>query len=172
MPEVDVIVGCRGHCQRNGDVVLVECAWQSHWAFYLIGLPEFPQDATFLSRKALLKNIPLDERFNFAFDTAFYFKILREKPKLVFLDAVLSSIRVYPEMKTLRDDARKKIENVLLLSEYQPKTIAVKLILRLLRTRLHAIVSTLLQMWLGKTNTIRILKFDPANEQWGAFRIY
>ncbi|MDB5594720.1 MAG: glycosyltransferase [Hyphomicrobiales bacterium] len=166
VPNVDVISACRTHCNKQSEDVWTDKSSISYWPLYRFGTADFPQDATFISKKTLIENMPLDERFNFIFDTALYTKIMRKNPVIVFIDASISSIRMYPEMKTLRSDEKKEGEQKILQNEYIPTSIFSKIIFRLFSTRYHALALAVVRLLFTDYRMVFILKFDPMTSQW------
>jgi glycosyltransferase involved in cell wall biosynthesis len=171
VPDVNIISAMRAECDKESDTVLVDSAWQKYWPLYLLGFPDFPQDATFLSRDTLFELLPLDTRFNFMFDTALYYKMLKIKQKIILIDSVISSIRVYPEMKTLRVDDRKKKEEYIINSEYKPASVIARCVDRLIRTRWYSLVFAAVGMFVRNTDAIKVLRYDPRSSQWCIRRV-
>jgi glycosyltransferase involved in cell wall biosynthesis len=166
MPDVDIITGFRAECDLNSDPISVDGSWQRSWGCYHLGIPNFPQDATFLSRGILFSGLPFDERLNFFFDTAFYYTVLKERRRYVFSNSVFSSIRVYPEMKSLRHDARKIAENEILASEYFPRSPIFRAVSRLLRTRFYFLVWACVQNWFASADEFRVLRYNHYEGKW------
>jgi glycosyltransferase involved in cell wall biosynthesis len=165
-PDVDIITGFRAECSVSSDPIAVDGSWQRRWGYYHLGIPEFPQDATFLSRETFISALPFDERLNFYFDTAFYYRVLRKKRRYVFLYSVVSSIRVYPEMKSLRHDDRKATENEILNSEYLPKNFVSRIVSRLQRTRFYFFVWACIQHGFVSAGDFRIMRYNYTEGRW------
>src|SRR5262249_9740024 len=135
---------------------LAENMWLSSWKSYLIGMPNFPQDATFFSRYILATVRGVDERFNFGLDVAFFFRALRAARCVVLCHSVLSQMYVYPMQKTRREDPSKALELAILRNEYEPK---LGLLGRLMWTRFQPIVVDIVPLLYHKERR-RFLKME------------
>ncbi len=144
---VDLISGVRILKDQTSGYESAQNSWRSGWVYYLLGLPDFPQEATFFSEIVLKQAAPLDERFDYALDVAFFYKALRVARKVVLSDAILSQMHIYPEQKTQRQDDVKLVEAKILRNEYRPKH---AFFARLLRTRFHSFLVCLIPLLYGK----------------------
>ena len=78
--------------------------------------------------------MPLDERFNYSFDIAFFYKALKASRKVILSHFIFSQMHVYPTQKTYVDDRAKFEEGTILRSDYAPKATFFR---RLMSTPLH-----------------------------------
>ena len=134
---VDLISGVRILKDRETGYEFAQNLWMSSWRYYLIGMPNFPQDATFFSRHVLTAAHAIDERFNFALDVAFFFRALRAARCVILCHSALSQMHVYATQKTHRVDPSKALEAEILKREYEPKRWLLR---RLMRTRFHGVI--------------------------------
>lgn len=168
----DMICGCRNECDVESNAFYHENAWIRNWQYYLFGIPDFPQDATFFSRDAWRRAGPLDTRFNYGFDTAFYYRLLTIRPTMTLLGATLSSIRVHGRMKTKLNDPRKLKEHELLLSEYYPTSLFSRLIHRSIYSRLKPLAAAVLRTIYSKTNKIYVVLYDPITKSYFSVGVF
>ena len=130
---VDLISGTRVLNYVETGYKVAQNLWESSWKYYLLGRPNFPQDATFFSRQILDVAGPLDERFTYALDVAFFFKSLRSCRNIILCPAIFSVMNVHLDQKTLQNSSYKLsyrlVERELLLNEYAPISTPVRGIL-------------------------------------------
>ena len=153
---VDLISGVRILKDTIHGYESAQNVWQYSWVGYLLGCADFPQDATFFSDFVCRQATPLDERFNYGFDVAFYSRALPISRKVILCPYVLSQMHVYPEQKTQREDPAKIVETKLLSVEYGPQHALVH---RLMRTRLNRLIASLVPI-LYRKQRCRFLRMD------------
>jgi glycosyltransferase involved in cell wall biosynthesis len=138
---VDLISGVRILKDPETGYEFAQNLWLLSWKTYLIGMPNFPQDATFFSRHVLNAVHAIDERFTFGLDVAFFFRALKVARCVVLCHSVLSQMHVYATQKTHKVDPSKVLEVAILRSEYEPKRWALK---RLMGSRFNGIITLLI----------------------------
>lgn len=148
-PNLDWVTGFR--IVRNIDNISLkfENHWEHRWLFYLLGVPDFPQEATFLSQKVVKKIGKIDESLHFLMDVEFYYRLLKEFPQGAFIRHVLSIMNAYDEQKTMISDPRKKDEYDKVTTAHKPKLLK-RIALRVLGTRFYDIVLKVLEMMLTR----------------------
>jgi glycosyltransferase involved in cell wall biosynthesis len=166
-PGVDIISGSRILKEPETGFEFAENLWLTSWKHYLIGMPDFPQEATFFSRYILTEVQAIDERFDFALDVAFFFRALGVARCIVLCRSLLSQMHVYAAQKTRRPDPLKALEQAILKKEYEPQQGLQRLMIRLMRTRLHKMVVNLLPA-IYRKNRRRFLRIERnfALEKW------
>jgi len=167
-PDADLISGARLH-KDAGDVLRgCQATWMEDWPFYLSGLSDFPQEATFFSRSIWEKIGKLDERLNYMFDVAFFSLALRGSRYVALTSAPISAMHVYSSQKTRRpDDSVKSVERKILLNEYMTGGIRFYLVKRLAETRFHQ-VAKLLPFFLFRKRMAALLRveYDYVSSSW------
>lgn len=166
----DLISGVRILSDANGDDYAVRVDWERSWPSYLCGYPDFPQEATFFSKKIWKDTGGLDERMNYLFDVAFYAKALKLSKIVVLTNAILTKMHVHKLMKTLRYDTVKTVEQKILEVEYMPRNIILRLFSRLTLSRLRhiaiAIVKSLAVFKLINYKKFQVFNFDVNKNRW------
>ena len=153
-------------CAQTG-VETIQLQWPSAWPMYLLGFPDFPQDATFFTRGLWETCGPLDDRFNYMFDVAFFARAVREARKMLLTSAPLSVMQVHPDQKTTTHDERKAIETSILKHEYFVTSPWRRVVWRLLHTRFHRELRLLAGLCsIGGAMRCRVAEFDHASLQW------
>ena len=129
---IDLISGVRILKDLQTGYEYAQNLWLPGWKYYLMGMPNFPQDATFFSRHILTAVQAIDERFTFALDVAFFFRALKAAKCVFYVTPYLSQMHVYRTQKTHRADPLKALEDAILRREYEPRR---RLLGALMRTR-------------------------------------
>lgn len=155
-------------CTQSG-VQTIQLHWPTVWPMYVLGIPDFPQDATFFSRGIWDACGPLDARLPYMFDVAFLAKAVREAGETMLTRFPFSVMQVHPAQKTSTHDERKVLEMSILEREYFLTSLQRRLVWRLLRTRLHAEFRYLLAMCLARRSSrFRVAEYDYASLKWRA----
>ena len=134
-----------------------------------IGIPAFPQEATFFSRRLWEKIGLFDERLSYGFDTAFYARALGVADKVLVTRVPLGVMHVHPLQKTLRQDDKKMIEDRIFRIEYHPKISVIhKMLLRLYRTRFAMLADAILRLLVFRKARSKFLiaGYDAVTGKW------
>ena len=143
----------------------VQILWKEGcWREFIIGIPNFPQDATFFRADmfALLRGVRPD--MVYFFDTEFYYRFLSISSSVACVDALLSEMRVIPGIKTLRTDPRKTQESLILASHYNA-SILRRCYTILRRFRVSNLFLKILQLCPGGKK-ILLYSFDHFSQEW------
>jgi glycosyltransferase involved in cell wall biosynthesis len=153
-------------CTQSG-VQTVQLLWPTAWPMYVLGFPDFPQDATFFTREIWDACGPLDTRLNYVFDTAFLAKAVREARETILTRFPFSVMQIHPGQKTSTHDERKALEMSILEREYVLTSLQRRIVWRLLRTRLNTVFQHLLGMYLARRSSrFRVAEYNYASLQW------
>jgi glycosyltransferase involved in cell wall biosynthesis len=161
-PDVDIISGARILKHVDTGYELIE---NLYWKYYLAGLGNFPQDATFFSRHLFNLAGPIDERLRFGLDTAYYYTAMRYARKIILVRALLSEMKIYAGQKSARDDPYKReVESAILRQKLGPEAVAVAF---LLRSKLHVPIRELLPFVFWKRRRkFKVMQLDVHSSQW------
>jgi glycosyltransferase involved in cell wall biosynthesis len=161
-PDVDIISGARILKHVDTGYESIE---DLYWKYYLAGLGNFPQDATFFSRHLFNLAGPIDERLRFGLDTAYYYTAMRFARKIILVRALLSEMKIYAGQKTARDDPYKKeVEAAILRQNLRPESV---LVAHLLRSKLHVPIRELLPLVFWKRRRkFKVMQLDVSSSQW------
>jgi glycosyltransferase involved in cell wall biosynthesis len=155
-------------CARTG-VETIQLPWPSVWPMYVLGFPDFPQDATFFTRAIWQTCGPLDVRLNYMFDVAFFARAVRAAHETLLTRLPLSVMQVHPNQKTTAHDDSKTIESSILKSEYFATSLWRRVAWRLLHTRWHREFGLLLALCsIRFSGRLRVAEYDYATLQWRA----
>jgi glycosyltransferase involved in cell wall biosynthesis len=137
LPEADIISGGRTVRVAQTGVETLQIPWMSEWPMHSAGFPAtFLQEASFFSSTLWAKCGPLDQRFKFMFDVAFFARAAGVARAICFTDLSVSVMTVHSkDQKTRSDDPAKDVEHEILGREYFPQGMN-KALFRLSRTRL------------------------------------
>jgi glycosyltransferase involved in cell wall biosynthesis len=167
--EVDIVSGARILRYTRPFTEQIQLNWIDKWPVIALGLPCFPQEATFVSRRLWEKIGSFDERLQHVFDTAFYAKALGTAIKIMLTTAPISVMHVHPMQKTLRDDKKKAAEIHILQTEYFPKLGFIwRLLTRALSTRFTRLAEAIVRpMVLSRARSKFFLAYyDPNDGKW------
>jgi hypothetical protein len=171
MPKAGMISGCRLQESSDGRVFVAQTDWLHAWPLYILGIPHFPQEATFFSREIWNAVGSVDEELTYFFDVAFFARALGASDCLALTNAPLSKMTVYPQMKTLRDDPEKKAwEMHQLNAKYMPSLFISRMVTYLLRTRYDRLVRGLLCHLLRAQQKIWVVDYSPVASRWVPYR--
>lgn len=164
---IDLILGARIHRCPTG-VEDIYIPWLRTWAGLCLGIPNFPQEASFYSRRLWNKAGPLDERLNYGFDVAFAVAAVRAADKIALTTVPFATMNVHAGQKTRQIDPIKVQEEALLKKEYFGNSFASPLMSRMLRTRVHYIVSALLEIFLYRRAQKKLYYayYDHISAEW------
>lgn len=143
VPEAQWISGARIDVNQYGIPGQVCIPWLNNSKILGLGGTFFPQDATFIRRSFLVENkIQISEDFHNIFDTALYLELLAiTKPLLT--TAIFSAMRWHPNQKTANSVNRQR-ESMQLQTDRNSYDLVRKVLSRLLRTRFHPIVKSMI----------------------------
>ncbi|AEE50739.1 glycosyltransferase family 2 protein [Haliscomenobacter hydrossis] len=144
-PRIDWVTGFRVVRNVNKIGLKFENHWEHRWVYYLFGIPDFPQEATFLRKRLVAKIGEIDTSLEYVMDVDFYYRMLAESNSGGFLRAVLTIMNEYNEQKTLRLDNRKDSEYSFVVKKHEKRFIT-KLFSRILYTRFYDIFIKLIEM--------------------------
>jgi hypothetical protein len=134
---------------------------------YVLGFPDFPQDATFFTREIWNACGPLDARLDYVFDVAFFAKAVCEARETLLTRLPISVMQIHPHQKTTTHDERKLVEMSILYREYLLTSLRRRIVWRLLRTRLQAEFRHVLGLYLvRRSSRFRVAEYDYASLRW------
>ncbi len=144
---IDLISGARiFRCPTGVEEIYIP--WIRSWPALCLGIPDLAQETTFFSRRLWSKIEPLDNRLNYAFDTAFLIAAVKAADRIALTTIPFATMNIHSEQKTRIHDPSKLHEVDLIEREYLNKT--HQFVSRALRTRFHFVVQGLLQILMYK----------------------
>ncbi|BAZ47945.1 family 2 glycosyl transferase [Nostoc sp. NIES-4103] len=165
-PDIDWISGGRMIKDEDGTFKEVHLTWQISWPLYSIGLPDFPQEATFFSANIWEKIGGLDETLECGLDVLFFYQVLVLSKIGVFTQAPFSILNIHPEQKTYRlrnignQESHEKLVPII-ISTYESKFWD-----RLLRTRFSDIIFQILKLFVvtKAKSKFKVARYNYWNE--------
>ncbi|MFN6460354.1 MAG: glycosyltransferase family 2 protein [Nostoc sp. DedVER02] len=146
-PDIDWISGGRLLKDEDGTFRELHLVWQKSWPMYTIGLPDFPQEATFFSADIWKSTGGLDESLECALDVFFFYKMLLYSKIGVFTQSPISVMNIHSQQKTYRLEITGR-------QQYEKKIIQLmigkhesQIWQRLLKTRFSDIVFQVLKLF-------------------------
>jgi hypothetical protein len=167
VPDVDLIAGARILRAWQTGVERLQVSWMSDGPLHRAGFPAaILQEATFFSRQLWERSGPLDGRFKFMFDVAFFAKAMNEARAVCFTDLSVSIMTLHSkEQKTRADDPQKDVEHRILESEYFPRGLR-GLAYRLSRTRFSGLAQHALFPFVKRENRHFVALYDYDHLDW------
>jgi GT2 family glycosyltransferase len=144
------------------------CFSFDHSSTLIFGVPSFNQEATFFSRPVWEDAGPLDEQFDYLFDTAFYGKILRKKQPIIVTNHLLGCMNVHMQQKTSTESPKKTMERAQLDREIINGKLHRRILLRLSRSRLNVSLDYFIRIMAPASKKDRFLccYYDASEERW------
>lgn len=162
----DIICGTRLLRDGATGIERLQLHWQPHWRLYMLGIPDFPQECAFFSRRAWELAGELDERMRYAFDVAFYARALANSRSLAFSPSVFGVMHEHGSQKTFTHDAYKVEEQRILTAEYSPRGLMPRVWRRALNTRFQPVVRALLDLTVRANGRAKVVYYDNHEGAW------
>jgi glycosyltransferase involved in cell wall biosynthesis len=167
---VQWIVGARLASETEGRVRECHTQWQYQWPWFVLGLPDFPQEATFFRRSVWEAAGGLDDTMHFHFDVKFFSQMLRQPGIGVFLRVPLAMMNVHAEQKTHASNRReaREAEARKLDQWYRANRRMGWMLRRAVRTRYGHIVIQSIRPFLAAAarRRFRIGEYDYMRKVW------
>jgi glycosyltransferase involved in cell wall biosynthesis len=100
--ELDWLGGGRLLKQPSGIVLEVQLPWLTHWPGFALGIPDFPQEATFFSKRIWDRVGGLDTSYDCVFDVDFFHRVLRATHAGALTRFPVGAMNSHAGQKTLR----------------------------------------------------------------------
>lgn len=165
LTDADIVTGCRIMRGESGQEFFGGANWRTAWPGYLVGLPDFPQEATFVRTEAVRAAGGLRTDMHLMFDTEFYVRLLTSCRSIVCIEAPLTTMTVTRQIKTLRVDSRRALEQSLLDDRIGALGVSSRVFRWASRARCERLFVRALQALRPKID-IRRCYFDPLEDRW------
>ncbi|HMI92416.1 MAG TPA: hypothetical protein VK509_13665, partial [Polyangiales bacterium] len=101
LAELDWLGGGRLLKDTSGVVLELQLPWLSFWPRFLIGFPDFPQEATFFSKRVWDRVGGLDTSYDCVFDVAFFHRVLQASHAGALTRFPIGAMNTHAAQKTL-----------------------------------------------------------------------
>lgn len=166
VPDADLISGGRLQKSIEGFAFNAQVTWTTDWRRYEMGFADFPQEATFFSRRLWDRIGSVDEHMLYNFDVLFFSKAVRSAQAIAVTHFPISSMLVHREMKTLKADLIKQHELDLVRKYAVGNSLLRRMLERMGRSRLHILCPMILAVLAPRARQVRAVDYCVLSGTW------
>jgi glycosyltransferase involved in cell wall biosynthesis len=168
-PSIDIVSGMRILHSVETGIDQIHHACTESWALMAMGVPSFPQETTFFSRRLWDKVGLFDERLEHLFDAAFFARGLKLGEKVLVTPALLGGINAHPNQKSLQWGDQTTSQIKITEAEYYPQlSVIEKVMRRLCFTRFAVTADAVLRILMSRRARSKFLGafYDEGKREW------
>jgi glycosyltransferase involved in cell wall biosynthesis len=166
VPEADLIAGARLLKCVEGFGYYAQTSWLSAWREYQLGFADFPQEATFFSRRVWDQVGGVEEAMRYHFDVLFFNRALRFARVIATTHFPISCMLTHREMKTLTADKDKSAEDEIVYKDLAIGSVVRRLLAALSRTRLYSLYPILVTALSPRARRVKVMDYSVLDGKW------